>query len=166
MIQARPDRCTGCGECLAVCPTGALRLLEGHVVVEHALCRQCEACIPACQQGALVVVEAPLALVEPCAGGNQAAAGQSAARSPALRRVGCWSGGAGTARGRRRRRQTSTPKGSAPVLSEAQSPDAVVSPGEKYGCRLKRPRDPAARPRTACGACRGVLCQFRQSWRR
>jgi len=46
-------RCTGCGACVEVCPTGALVLVEGTAHLDDALCRGCEACIPACPEGAL-----------------------------------------------------------------------------------------------------------------
>ena len=49
-------RCTGCGACVEVCPTGALTLVEGRACLDDALCRGCEACIQACPVGALQAV--------------------------------------------------------------------------------------------------------------
>ncbi|MGC9395902.1 MAG: 4Fe-4S binding protein [Anaerolineae bacterium] len=46
-------RCTGCGACVEVCPTGALILVEGKARLDDTLCRGCEACIQACPAGAL-----------------------------------------------------------------------------------------------------------------
>jgi electron transfer flavoprotein alpha subunit len=46
-------RCTGCGACIEVCPTGALTLVEGKAHLDDALCQGCEACIQACPAGAL-----------------------------------------------------------------------------------------------------------------
>jgi NAD-dependent dihydropyrimidine dehydrogenase PreA subunit len=49
-------RCTGCGACIEVCPTGALTLVEGKAHLDDALCRGCEVCIQACPAGALQAV--------------------------------------------------------------------------------------------------------------
>jgi len=46
-------RCTGCGACVEVCPTGALTLVDGKAYLDEALCKGCEACIQACPIGAL-----------------------------------------------------------------------------------------------------------------
>ncbi len=46
-------RCTGCGACVEVCPTGALILVGEKAYLDDALCRGCEACIQACPTGAL-----------------------------------------------------------------------------------------------------------------
>ncbi|MBN2391567.1 MAG: 4Fe-4S binding protein [Anaerolineae bacterium] len=46
-------RCTGCGACVEVCPTGALTLVDGKAHLDEALCKGCEACIQACPAGAL-----------------------------------------------------------------------------------------------------------------
>jgi NAD-dependent dihydropyrimidine dehydrogenase PreA subunit len=56
VIDIDPERCTGCGACMEVCPTGALYLVEGKATVDQALCRACEACVPACPTGAIALV--------------------------------------------------------------------------------------------------------------
>jgi len=59
------SRCTGCGACVEVCPSGALTLLANKARLDVTLCRGCEACIQACPVGALqpvLEVEADLAV--------------------------------------------------------------------------------------------------------
>jgi len=47
-----PDRCVGCGACLAACPTDANRL-DGHrVVVDQTRCTRCGRCASICPHGA------------------------------------------------------------------------------------------------------------------
>lgn len=40
--------CDDCGDCLAVCPSGALTMSEGKVHWQEALCTDCDACLKAC----------------------------------------------------------------------------------------------------------------------
>jgi ferredoxin len=53
-------RCTGCGACVEVCPTGAIRLVDGetgrYAEVRQSECRGCEACVEACPEGAITPV--------------------------------------------------------------------------------------------------------------
>ncbi len=51
-IRIAEDKCTGCGECLAVCPFEALSLVNDKVVVNEA-CTLCGACVDVCEFGAL-----------------------------------------------------------------------------------------------------------------
>jgi len=37
--------CDDCGDCLAVCPSGALTMSEGKVHWQEALCTDCDACL-------------------------------------------------------------------------------------------------------------------------
>jgi len=53
MIRVNPERCTGCGACVEVCPAGAIHIAGGHAVVDEVLCRLCETCISACPEMAL-----------------------------------------------------------------------------------------------------------------
>lgn len=53
MIHVLEERCTGCGTCVGVCPTGALSLRDGRVDVDGELCTCCEACVAVCLQQAL-----------------------------------------------------------------------------------------------------------------
>ncbi|MBN1657920.1 MAG: 4Fe-4S binding protein [Anaerolineae bacterium] len=64
-VRIDSERCSGCGACMEVCPTGALYLVDGRAVVDQALCRGCEACVTACPVGAirLVTREEPAAEV-------------------------------------------------------------------------------------------------------
>lgn len=54
MIAIVIERCTGCGACVEVCPTGALYLVEGKATIDRALCRECKACLAACPDGAIL----------------------------------------------------------------------------------------------------------------
>ena len=53
MIQVDLSKCTGCGVCVDVCPTGAIYIVDGHAQIDETLCHPCEACIPACPEEAL-----------------------------------------------------------------------------------------------------------------
>lgn len=44
--------CDDCGDCLAVCPSGALTMSEGRVHWQEALCTDCDACLEACPRSA------------------------------------------------------------------------------------------------------------------
>lgn len=41
--------CRGCGECVARCPQGALRLVDGRATVDPEKCILCSYCVPACR---------------------------------------------------------------------------------------------------------------------
>jgi len=57
MIYVDTERCTGCGVCVPVCPTGALSLQKGRAFIVESLCRDCEACREVCPQSAIMSVE-------------------------------------------------------------------------------------------------------------
>lgn len=60
------ERCEGCGECIAVCPTGALYLVDDKAAVDAALCSGCELCITVCPTTAIFSAEpATLPATEP-----------------------------------------------------------------------------------------------------
>ncbi len=58
MIYIDSVRCNGCGECIGVCPVGAIALLGDAASIEDSLCEGCETCIDVCPQGAIVYGEA------------------------------------------------------------------------------------------------------------
>jgi NAD-dependent dihydropyrimidine dehydrogenase PreA subunit len=58
-------RCTGCGTCIDICPTGALYLVEGKAVLDAVLCHECEACIDICATGAIALAPQPEPAAEP-----------------------------------------------------------------------------------------------------
>jgi len=74
MVYIDGERCTGCGVCVEVCPTSAIRLVEDivgrHAQIDRAVCRECQACIQVCPEEAIRVeaepaVEGALVLAEP-----------------------------------------------------------------------------------------------------
>jgi L-aspartate semialdehyde sulfurtransferase ferredoxin len=50
MIRRQEERCTHCGACTAVCPTGALHIDRPEMAVrfDQARCSVCELCVTAC----------------------------------------------------------------------------------------------------------------------
>jgi pyruvate formate lyase activating enzyme len=54
-LHLYPEKCTGCGACLAVCPSGARRAGENGIEQISALCTACGACAAVCFSGALSV---------------------------------------------------------------------------------------------------------------
>lgn len=57
MLKIDPDRCTGCGACVDVCPHGAISIRGNIAVIDQKLCRQCENCVAICPANAISVVE-------------------------------------------------------------------------------------------------------------
>lgn len=48
------EKCTGCGSCVELCPTGAVALVDGKVVVLRPDdCRYCTDCETVCPSGAI-----------------------------------------------------------------------------------------------------------------
>ncbi len=60
MFYVNDTRCTGCGACLEVCPTGAISLRGNVAHINQERCTECEACLGACPNGAILVVTEPV----------------------------------------------------------------------------------------------------------
>ena len=56
-IRRNNRKCTECGACTAVCPTGALSIQrpEMKVIFDQTKCSVCELCVPACPPRAMEV---------------------------------------------------------------------------------------------------------------
>lgn len=51
------ERCTGCGRCVEVCPTGAVTLgRDGKARVRAELCQACGLCVRECPRQAILPV--------------------------------------------------------------------------------------------------------------
>lgn len=45
--------CVGCGDCVAVCPVDAIRIIDGKAIIDAAACIDCEICIRSCTYDAI-----------------------------------------------------------------------------------------------------------------
>lgn len=63
MIEINTQRCNGCGECVEVCPSGAIYLVEGKATVEQKLCCDCASCVAICPTEAISLVTPAEAVV-------------------------------------------------------------------------------------------------------
>jgi Fe-S-cluster-containing hydrogenase component 2 len=55
VITIYTERCSGCGACVDVCPTGALYLVDGKATMDKALCNTCKECLAACSAEAIAL---------------------------------------------------------------------------------------------------------------
>lgn len=53
MMQVDVERCTGCGDCLDVCPVEAISMVSGRAWIDTETCLECEACAQACPVDAI-----------------------------------------------------------------------------------------------------------------
>lgn len=54
MFRVDDAICTGCGDCVDVCPAGAISLVHGKAQIDAAACIDCGSCADACPRGAIV----------------------------------------------------------------------------------------------------------------
>ena len=57
MVFVNTEACNGCGECISICPSGAILLQNNHAFIDQELCQECESCVDSCPQGAILVGE-------------------------------------------------------------------------------------------------------------
>jgi ferredoxin len=48
-----PAKCTGCEDCIEVCPTECISLVDGKAKVDPDDCTDCEACVDVCPETAI-----------------------------------------------------------------------------------------------------------------
>lgn len=63
-MQVNQERCNGCGDCVSICPSNAIRLEGGRAVIDERLCVGCQVCMNACAQDAIAFVEVQSSLVQ------------------------------------------------------------------------------------------------------
>jgi NAD-dependent dihydropyrimidine dehydrogenase PreA subunit len=57
-VKVDTEKCTGCGECVDICPEDVYELQdEKSVPVDAEECSGCESCIEVCEQEAITVTE-------------------------------------------------------------------------------------------------------------
>ncbi len=52
-IFVESNSCVGCGDCVDVCPTNAIEIIDGKAVIDAELCIDCEICISSCTYKAI-----------------------------------------------------------------------------------------------------------------
>lgn len=57
MYRVDETACTGCGDCVEACPTGAIAVVDGRARIDEASCTDCGSCADGCPEGAIVRAE-------------------------------------------------------------------------------------------------------------
>lgn len=52
-IFVESNSCVGCRDCVGVCPTNAIEIIDGKAVINAELCIDCEICITSCTYNAI-----------------------------------------------------------------------------------------------------------------
>jgi len=65
------NACTQCGYCVSYCPTGAIGVVNGVVIINYSVCSGCLACVKACPIGALISVNGRPFKCDLCLGSPQ-----------------------------------------------------------------------------------------------
>ncbi|OQX88820.1 MAG: hypothetical protein B6D65_05345 [candidate division Zixibacteria bacterium 4484_93] len=62
-IKAKIDKakCTGCGDCVSVCPVDAIEIVDGKAEIDEPKCIGCAICANKCPEGAISIAESGVA---------------------------------------------------------------------------------------------------------
>jgi pyruvate formate lyase activating enzyme len=63
-IVLYPERCIFCGDCLPVCPNGAITIIDKKIAIERSLCNNCGNCASVCYAEALRLLGRPYTVEE------------------------------------------------------------------------------------------------------
>ena len=52
-VYVTASKCVGCGDCELVCPTDAIKIIDGKAIIDADKCINCEICIKTCTYDAI-----------------------------------------------------------------------------------------------------------------
>jgi ferredoxin len=93
-IQIDPCECTGCGSCVDVCPSEAIRLVDGKALIYQEVCNGCGDCVAVCPSQAISRSEPERVAMLVPADQQQMRTSVELASSSALQNVVPWAGAA------------------------------------------------------------------------
>lgn len=64
MFYIDTAKCTGCGDCVQICPQMAIILKDNKAHIDQNLCTECGSCLEMCVVGAICEVRAPAVVRE------------------------------------------------------------------------------------------------------
>jgi len=53
MVVVNEQECTGCETCVAACPAGAIKMVDGVAHIDQGECTQCLTCVDECPAEAI-----------------------------------------------------------------------------------------------------------------